>query len=130
MLNIVYIGLAGSLGAISRYLVSGWAHELFGLGFPYGTLVVNALGSLLLGFLMKLGISTEWLSPGLRVAATTGFLGAFTTFSTFSYETMSLVEEGAWRTAAGNVIMNLLLGLTFAWLGFVLARVVMGGGRL
>ncbi|MCZ7584608.1 MAG: fluoride efflux transporter CrcB [Deltaproteobacteria bacterium] len=128
MRELLYIGLAGALGSVGRYAVSGWAYRVAGEHFPYGTLVVNVIGCFLLGFLMRLGIESEAVPRELRVAATVGFLGAFTTFSTFGYETMRYIEDGLLGTAAANVGAQLLLGLPACWGGMALARAWMGAG--
>jgi CrcB protein len=121
-MQILLIGLFGGLGCISRYLVSGWTYALFGRSLPYGTLAVNIGGSFLLGFLMAFGMRSTLLPGGLRVGLTVGFMGGFTTFSTFSYETLKLVEEGSLLQAGANVLLNVLLCLLFAAAGMMLAR--------
>ncbi len=121
-MQILWIGLFGGLGCISRYLMSGWVHNLFGRSLPYGTLAVNIGGSFLLGFLMVFGLRSTLIPPALRVGLTVGFMGGFTTFSTFSYETMKLVEDGSLMQAGTNVILNVLLCLVFVSAGMMLAR--------
>lgn len=122
MQNVLLIGLFGGLGCISRYLVSGWVYRLMGRALPYGTLAVNIGGSFLLGFLMTFGLRSTLLPAGLRVGLTVGFLGGFTTFSTFSFETLKLVEEGSLMQAGANLMLNVILCLAFAALGVMLAR--------
>lgn len=121
-MQILLIGLFGGLGCISRYLVSGWTYSLLGRALPYGTLVVNVGGSFLLGFLMTFGLRSTLLPAGVRVGLTVGFMGGFTTFSTFSYETLRLVEEGSLVQAGANVVLNIVLCLIFAAAGVMLAR--------
>ncbi len=121
-MQILLIGLFGGLGCISRYLVSGWTYNLLGRTLPYGTLVVNVGGSFLLGFLMTFGLRSTLLPAGLRVGLTVGFMGGFTTFSTFSYETLKLVEEGSLMQAGANVALNLVLCLLSVSAGMILAR--------
>ncbi|MDH4099223.1 MAG: fluoride efflux transporter CrcB [Nitrospirota bacterium] len=121
---LFYIGLFGFVGAISRYLLSGWVYGVMGTRFPYGTLTVNVVGSLLLGFLFKLTSERVIMEADLRTAITVGFLGAFTTFSTFSLETLRLMEEGSWSLAGLNIVANVVVCLVAAWGGIVLARVI------
>jgi len=121
------IAVSGALGAVARYGASGLAYRWFGERLAWGTLLVNVAGCYLLGLLMELSVGSEVVSRDARLALGVGFLGAFTTFSTFGYETLRYVEEGAWGAAVLNVASNLLLGLLAAWLGVVTARVWMGG---
>ncbi len=127
MREIFLIGIAGALGSVSRYWVSGWTYQVFGERFPYGTLAVNLLGCLLIGFVMQVGLNTEILTRTARVAIAVGFLGAFTTLSTVSYETLRLLQDGIWWAALGNMGMNLGIGLAATWAGFSLARAIIGG---
>ena len=126
MHEIIYIAIAGGLGALGRYYMTGLAQKLFGTGFPYGTLAVNLVGSFLLGLAMQISMSTDLIPRNLRTAFTLGFLGAFTTFSTFSYETFGYIENGAWLTAGGNILTNVVLGIVAAFLGILLGRVLVG----
>ncbi len=121
---ILAIGIAGFFGAISRYLVGGWVYRMLPGTFPYGTLFVNVLGSLMLGMVFQLGTDRAMLSPELRVALATGFLGAFTTFSTFSLETANLMKEGSLMLALANIGGNVLLCVLAAWLGMALIRLL------
>ncbi len=122
-IKLVYIGIGGFLGAVMRYLVSGWAYQLLGTDFPYGTLVVNIIGALLLGFFMSLSLHASIL-VALRSSITIGFLGAFTTFSTFSYETLLLFQQGEFWRGLFNVGISVLLGLLAVWVGMLLARLL------
>ncbi|MBI5137051.1 MAG: fluoride efflux transporter CrcB [Nitrospirae bacterium] len=121
---VLAVGLAGFFGAVARYLLGGWVYRLLPGTFPFGTLFVNVLGSLLLGVVFQLGTERAALSPELRVALATGFLGAFTTFSTFSLETVNLLREGSLLMALANVGGNVLLCLGAAWLGLGLVRLL------
>ena len=127
MSEIVFLAVAGALGALSRYGLSGLVQRLSGTGFPYGTLVVNVLGSLIIGFVMQVGLNTDIIPRTLRVTITVGFLGAFTTFSTFSYETVGYLQDGAWLLAPLNIISNLGLCLLSTIIGMALGRIVAGG---
>ena len=102
------------------------AHWL-GDRFAFATLAVNVLGCFLLAALVHVSTVTAFVSSDLRIGLAVGFLGAFTTFSTFGYETMKYVEDGVWLLAAGNVAANLVLGLAAVWGGFAVARYVFGG---
>ena len=121
-MQLLYIVILGGLGCVSRYLMSGWTYTLVGRGLPYGTLAVNVIGSFLLGLLMVIGLRSSLLSPELRIGLTVGFMGGFTTFSTFSYETMRLLEEGSLWQAGANVVLNVSICLLFVLLGMQLAR--------
>jgi crcB protein len=125
--EILYIAVAGGLGALGRYSISGLAQRVFGDAFPYGTLVVNILGSFLLGFVMQASMNTDLFPRNLRLAVTIGFLGAFTTFSTFSYETLGYIEDGAWLTAGLNILTNVVPGIIAVFLGILLGRTLFGG---
>ena len=126
MREILTLALAGAAGTVGRWALSGWTYRLFGEGFAYGTLAVNVLGCLLAGVAMEVALATDLVPHAWRAPITVGFLGAFTTFSTFGYDTMRYVEDGAWSIAAANVAANLILGLGATWLGFVAARAAFG----
>jgi CrcB protein len=115
---IVAVLLGGALGSVLRYLVSGWVQAWSGGLFPLGTLTVNIGGSFVIGLALGLGAGRFLVSPEWRLFLTTGFCGGFTTFSTFSYETLALIEDRQWLPAAGNVALNLALcgAATFAGL--------------
>lgn len=124
---ISLIGIAGFFGAAARYLISGWTYKLFGTTLPYGTLLVNVIGSFFLGLIMELSLRSTIISDELRIAFTIGFLGAFTTFSTFSYETFKLFEDGSIFLSLANIFLNLFLCIFAVWLGIVLVKIVRGG---
>jgi len=121
-MQLLYIGIFGGLGCVSRFLVSGWTYQLVGRGLPYGTLLVNIIGSFLLGFLTTFGLRSTLIPPELRIGLSVGFMGGFTTFSTFSYETIKLLEEGSFWQAGANILLNIVLCLGFALLGVWFAR--------
>jgi len=102
--------------------MSFWVLRWLGTGFPYGTFAVNVLGSLLLSVLMFVGTETTVLGPTLRVALTTGVMGGFTTYSTFNYETLGYLQEGAWLLALGNVLATVSTCLVVAWAGWAVMR--------
>lgn len=121
-MQLFYIGIFGGLGCVARYLASGWTYLLLGRSLPYGTLLVNVVGSFLLGLLMTFGLRSTLLSPEIRIGLTVGFMGGFTTFSTFSYETLRLLEDGSFWQAGMNIFLNILLCLLFSLLGVLVAR--------
>ena len=123
-MNILMIGAGGFFGAILRYLVSGWAHRMAGTSFPYGTLTVNVLGSFLLGFFFIIAQERFMISPQIRSFIAIGLLGAFTTYSTYSFESIMLLKEAMYILATLNITLNLVLGLFAVWLGMTLARFV------
>lgn len=125
-MKVLAVAAGGALGAVLRYGISGWIAQLSRQApFPWGTLVVNVAGSGLLGLLMGLVVGGRLIvPPALRLFLGVGLLGALTTFSTFSYETMEAIRLGDWRVAAGSLAANVLLGLAGCWLGLVVgARV-------
>ncbi len=124
MRAIFLIGMAGAAGAISRYGVSVWAQRQWSSNFAFGTLIVNVLGCLILGFILELEVQTDWVDAPARLYLAVGFLGAFTTFSTFGFETLKFMHDGSHYLALVNVAANLVLGLLAVWLGWVLARMV------
>ena len=121
-MQILYIGLFGAFGCVSRYLMSGWVYSAAGNALPYGTLVVNLTGSFLLGLIMEASQHSTLLSPELRIGITVGFMGGFTTFSTFSLETVRLLEEGSFGSAGANILLNVLVCILAALLGVFVAR--------
>lgn len=122
MVRVLAIAAGGAVGALLRYWVSSGTHALLGRGFPYGTLVVNVLGSFAIGFLFVLFLERMTLSGEWRAGILVGVLGAFTTFSTFSIETLNLLEEGAHLKASLNVALSVALCLAGAWFGLLLGR--------
>ncbi len=129
-MQLFYVFIGGGLGAICRYLATSAIGARFGLTFPFGTLFVNTLGSflmaLVLGFLLPLAKSTHMLPESLRLLLTVGFLGGFTTFSSFSMETLTLIRGGSLFLAFANMGTNILLGLGAALIGFYIASSVQG----
>lgn len=126
-MTLFVVGLGGAAGAVSRYLASGWVQSLAGTFFPWGTLAVNVSGSLALGFSM-VWLQATVASPELRSLVTIGFLGSFTTFSTFSYETLALVRDGEWWHAAGYALGSLVVGLLAVLAGGALAAALAEAG--
>ncbi|HWO58135.1 MAG TPA: fluoride efflux transporter CrcB [bacterium] len=112
---VVFAG--GGLGATARYLLSGAVYRFMSSQFPYGTVLVNTLGCFLIGFLMTFFQERFAVNPELRLFLTIGMLGGFTTFSTFSYETIPLIRSGGYMTASANVAYMLLNCLGATWVG-------------
>jgi len=122
MARFLWICLGGAVGTGARYLICGWALRALGPSFPYGTLAVNVTGSFLLGGLMYLGVEAAMISPTFRLALTTGVMGGFTTYSTFSYETMRYLHEGAWGIALLNVLVTVFACIAACLLGWTGAK--------
>jgi len=118
----LYVGLFGVAGCVARYWLSSWIHQVATRPIPFGTLAVNVAGSLLIGLLMGGNLHHPLLGGNLRVGLAVGFLGGFTTFSTFSYETVRLMESGSVGASLINVLLNVALCLLAAWVGIVIAR--------
>ncbi|MGL4710982.1 MAG: fluoride efflux transporter CrcB [Shewanella sp.] len=116
MTNLLLVALGGSIGAVFRYLISIFMIQVFGSSFPFGTLMVNVLGSCFMGVIYALGQMSH-ISPELKALIGVGLLGALTTFSTFSNETLLLMQEGDWLKAILNVVLNLSLCLFMVYLG-------------
>jgi len=120
-----YIAVGGSLGAIARYWVGSEVASRMGTKFPYGTFVINISACIIIGFsLTYLGKRAE-LNPAWRYLIPTGFVGAYSTFSTYEWETLSSLRDGAFSLAALYAIGSLILGLLAAWGGAVLAEVIL-----
>lgn len=118
----VLVGLGGFCGSVARFLLSGLVHRLLPPAFPYGTLVVNVLGCLAIGYFGGLVQVRSLLGPSQRLFLLIGVLGGFTTFSTFAYETLGLAQSSEFLKAAVNVLTHVMLGLTVAWLGYLSAQ--------
>lgn len=128
MNRYLMIAVGAALGANARYLMSSWATNRFGADFPFGTFFVNVLGSFLLGFLLSLGTGRLQLSPEARLLLAVGFLGAFTTFSSYTVESLNLWRDvGPWRSLV-NILGNNLVGLGAALMGRALAEWIQKGG--
>ena len=119
---VISIALLGALGCLTRYWLSGLIYNLFGRAFPVGTLAVNIVGAFCIGLIMEFSLRSTLISPQLRIGLTIGFLGGLTTFSTFSYETFRLLEDGELLIAGANVLLSVMVCLVFTWLGIIAAR--------
>jgi fluoride exporter len=122
--TILVIALGAALGANLRYALSIWAAQQWGTGFPYGTMLINVLGSFAIGVVMVLLTTRLSLGNAWRLLIVTGFLGGFTTFSTFSYETYGLLVAGSWLEAGLNMLGSVGLGMISVFLGAGLARLL------
>jgi CrcB protein len=119
------IAFGSAAGGISRYLLGIFIQQRTGMSFPIGTLVINVTGSLLLGFLLRWTLVVSDASPEVRALLTTGFCGGYTTFSTFSYETAALVEDGRYGRALLYIGLSVTLSLIGTFVGFQLARTML-----
>ena len=120
-MTILYIALGGVAGTLSRYGLEGWIQSRTATGFPLGTLAVNLSGSLLIGFILRLATGAAVISPDLRAGLTIGFCGAFTTMSTFSYESVALLNDGDYVRAAIYMTATILGCVIAVGLGTALA---------
>jgi CrcB protein len=116
------IAIGGALGAIARYQIAAAIQARVPLGFPYGTFIVNVSGCFIMGLVTALLTDLPIAHPNWRFLIPIGFIGAYTTFSTFEWETFRAVSEGAWPIAGANVIGSFLGGYLALWAGFILAR--------
>lgn len=121
MFELIFVGIGGALGAISRFLISTITANWMGR-FPIGTLLVNSIGGFIMGFIMELTLQSEVITPRFRLFLTTGLLGGLTTFSTFSYETVDFVLQHKFGYAGLNLMLNLALSFGGVILGRSLAR--------
>ena len=120
MAAVVWVGLGGFLGANARYLLGGWVASRFGAAFPYGTFVINVSGSFILGFFLAFAQDRAWVAPSARLLFAVGFVGAYTTFSTFEYESIRLLQDGELLLGALYLIGSLVSGGVAAIAGIAL----------
>lgn len=120
--QILAIATGGAVGALLRFWMSSSVYLLLGRGFPYGTLVVNVLGSLIMGFLYVMFLERMAVAPEVRAGVLIGLLGAFTTFSTFSIETLNLIEQAAYFKAGANILLSVFACVFAAWIGLLVGR--------
>lgn len=124
MFKVVFIFIAGGLGALSRYLLSGLIYRFFYPPFPYGTFIVNILGCFLFGFIFELAEKKALFSPELKTIFLVGFMGAFTTFSSFIFECFQLSKNQEWVFLTLNFLGQSILGFLFLYLGIILAKLI------
>ncbi|NRW27980.1 CrcB protein [Clostridium beijerinckii] len=122
--RIIYVGIGGGIGAVIRYLVTKQSANLFNSSIPIGTLIVNVVGGFLIGMISELSMSTDLISPNLKLFLTTGIMGGLTTFSTFSYETIGLISDGRYLAGMANVLLNIFLSLGGVILATSLCKVI------
>lgn len=122
MQQLIIAGIGGFIGSACRYWISLVSYRALGQDFPYGTLIVNVIGSLFIGFLMTLFEERFVISANLRIFLTIGILGGFTTFSTFSYETVALLREGSYLTGTINILSTVFICLAATWFGSILGK--------
>lgn len=118
----LFIGLGGFFGSISRYWLSTVIHEYAGMNFPYGTLAVNIIGCFTIGLLMTMFQEHFVENPNIRLFLIIGFLGGFTTFSSFSFDTLALMKAGNFVSAGMNVVVSVTVCLTGTWIGYYLGE--------
>jgi len=127
MARFLWICLGGAAGTGARYLLTMGAAAALGTRFPYGTLAVNIIGSFLIGGIMHVGLTTDVISPTTRMALTTGIMGGLTTYSTFSFETVRYLQQGAWALGALNILLTTASCLVACMLGIAAGRWVLAG---
>jgi CrcB protein len=123
-MKILYVGVGGFFGAIARYLVGGWVLARYRGDFPVATFVINVSGSFILGLFMAFATGRFEIDPRWRLLIAIGFVGAYTTFSTFEYETERLTSAGGFALAGANILLSVAVGFFAVWLGMRL------GGRI
>jgi CrcB protein len=119
---IWYVALGSAVGGVTRYLLGGWIQQRTGSTFPIQTLLINVSGSFLLGLLQRYALDTAAISPEVRTMLTIGFCGGYTTFSTFSFETVRLLEDGDWPRATLYIGLSIVLSISGAVLGVTAAK--------
>lgn len=124
MEKFLIISAGAVLGANARYLISDWAARKFGVGFPYGTFIINLTGSLLIGLFLTLATERFVVDPRLRLFITIGFLGAYTTFSTYAYESFTLIYQGQWLAGMLNLLGSVLLGVAAVGASIFLGKLI------
>lgn len=125
-IKLAAVAAGGALGASLRYLIAAVTHEVLGHEFPYGTLMVNIIGSFIIGYLLVLLPEQEGGIPVMRLLLITGVLGGFTTYSAFSVETLQLLQDGHLTKAGLNITMTLFFCFVAVWVGFIAARLIHG----
>jgi fluoride exporter len=123
--QLLWVCLGGAIGSGARFVLSSYCRQLLGASFPYGTFAVNVLGSFLIGIIMRLGTTSEILPYTVRLTLGTGVMGGFTTYSSFNYETLQLLEDGALLLGLINILLTLVGCLVAGWLGLATAKSLM-----
>jgi CrcB protein len=122
LVALLWVGLGGFLGSIARYLLSGWAAARWGVIFPWGTFIINISGSFILGFFLAFAQERPWVHPQARLLFAIGFIGAYTTFSTYTYESIRLMINGQFALAAAYIVGSVVLGLVAVFAGVALGN--------
>lgn len=117
---LLYLAVGGAIGTVARFTIAGWVYDHAATGFPWGTFVVNAAGSLFIGFVVRY-LEFVTVTPEMRGFLTIGLLGGFTTFSTYSYEAVALMRDGEWATAGAYATGSLVVGLVAVMIGIAIA---------
>jgi CrcB protein len=120
--KLIVVALGGAIGAVARYRLGGLINSRLPMQFPLGTFVINITGSFIIGFFLALVSQRITVHPNWRLLIAVGFVGAYTTFSTFEFETLKLIEDGSVVSAALNVMLSVVLGFIAVWLGVTAAR--------
>jgi CrcB protein len=121
----LFVAVGGAIGSVLRYRISGWATGWLGAEFPYGTLIVNTAGAFIIGFVQQVGTESLLIPDDVRLFLTTGVMGGLTTYSTFSYETVRLMEANAWSEAWANILVTTTICLALCFLGIAAGRLVL-----
>ena len=125
MFKLFLVGIGGFLGSILRYITSGFIFRILSKPyFPYGTLAVNILGCFLIGFLSGLSENRQLFNPETRMLLFVGFLGGFTTFSTFGYEVFNFARDGQIISSLSNLVLHIIFGIGAVWLGYSLSKII------
>ncbi len=124
MLKLFVIFAGGGIGSVLRYATSALMYSIFGTDFPYGTFAVNVIGSFVIGFFLTVAGERFLVSPETRAFVAIGILGGFTTFSTFTYETLGLFKDGSFFVGGTNIIASITVALFAAWLGNLIGRLI------
>ena len=122
--RLIMVGIGGFAGSVTRYALGLWIGQHWGRTFPLGTFLINVTGSFLIGLFMPLLTERFIMNPQWRLLLVVGFLGAYTTFSTFEYETGALLKDGEWTFAMLNIILSVVAGFVALKLGEVIAKVI------
>ncbi len=125
MLKILMVGMGGFAGSVCRYIINELSHRFFSDSFlPYGTITVNVFGCLFIGLLGGLSETKQIFTPEIRALVIIGFLGGFTTFSTFGHEMFTIARDGQLAAATAHLLIHLILGFGSVWLGFYISKVL------
>lgn len=124
MIKTLVVFAGGGIGSVLRYLMSGWMYALFGADFPYGTFAVNIIGSFVIALFLTVAEDRFLVSPEMRAFVAIGILGGFTTFSSFTYETLALFRDGSFFFGATNIVASISVALFAAWLGILIGKLI------